>query len=346
MALLSWSFKGFVESVLRLPQDIRDKLYWKARSFYTEPDWCDYPPLGMYLLGVARHACSSENLTRFYAELQNQSDEIRPLLGFKRLPSYSALAHFFNTRVAKRASELVDEGRKLLEQACQKAGLQLGEIRSTDGKVMASTHREAEFNPHYKKKMFKGVIDWDLVLLAPLKSVCTNGLADERPHAKKSHDELAHLKTKLDVLDGGYYAFQLYCLNSHTPTLIYFPEGTTANEDPAKELEKTYRKCWKDSAYKVGATLGNQIKFLLAKEEFEAVGRYYRDLQVLESVTAPAEYQRKKHRRSLVETGNSLLDNRGLSNRVKHASFKQAERDLHWTCHALQIQRVMKMYAA
>jgi hypothetical protein len=343
MMSVSVSFKSFVERVLRLPQDFLNELRWKAKSYYKEPDWCDYQPLGMYLLGVARHACSSENLSRFYAELTTQGNELCKLLGFNKIPPYSTIAHFFNTRIASKASELVDAGRRLLEQACSKAGLVLGEVRSTDGKVLASTHEQAEYNPHYKKTMFKGVVDWDLRLLVPLKSFIARGVADERPYAKQSHVELAHLKTKLDVLDGGYYAFELYCLNASAPTLIYFPDGTIASENPAQDLLQAYYAHWKDADYELGASTERQIKFLLSKQEYDVVGRYYRDMQVIESTVHPGEYNRKKHKRSLVETCNSLLDNRGLASRVRHASRKQAERDLHWTCHALQIQRLTQL---
>jgi pyocin large subunit-like protein len=83
------------------------------------------------------------------------------------------------------------------------------------------------------------------------------------------------------------------------------------------------------------------LRFLTRKGDAEAVGRFYRDLQILESVQKPAEYARKKHVRSWVETGNSRLDNRGMSNRVKHASSKQAERDSYWTSHALQVEALV-----
>jgi len=338
MDLVSVSFKRFVEGVLRLPQEVLDGLRLTARLFYCEPGWCDYSPFGMYLLGVARH-CSSENLTRFYAGLCDHADEVCGLLGFTRLPPYSTVAHFFNTRIAGRVTELVDAGRQLLERTCK----DLGQLRSMDGKVMASTHCEAEFNPHYKKTMYKGIVEWDLDLLVPLKSFIASGVADERPYSLQTHEQLKHLKTQLRVLDGGYYDFKHYCLNAVMPTLIYFPQETNASENPGEELQKSYRKHWQHGAYEVGATVTNQIKFLLSIQEHEPVGRYYRDLQVLESKNNPTEYYHKKHERSLVETCNSLLDNRGMANRVKHASKKQAERDLHWTCHALQIQKLTQL---
>ncbi len=343
MKKVSVSFKSFVEGVLQIPQEFLGELQKKAESYYRQPDWCDFKPLGMYVIGLLRHACSIEKLTQFYAQLCEYESEFSERFGFEKMPAYSTVAHFFNTRVGLGASELVDEGKFLLEQACQTIGLTLGRVRSTDGKVIASTNKEAVFNPHYKKTMFKGVIDWDLNLLVPLKSFCASGVADERPYAKQSHEQLAHLKTELDVLDGGYYSFEMYCLNSHTPTLVYFPEGTTSSDAPAKELLDAYRKHWQEDDYDANASLEKQLRFLLAKQDFESVGRYYRDLQVLESIRHAGVYQRKKHRRSLVETGNSLLDDRGLANRVRHSSMVQVERDLHWTCHVLQVQKLMQL---
>ncbi len=343
MKKVSASFKSFVEEVLRIPQEFRDELQKKADSYYRQPAWCNYKPLGMYVIGLLRHACSSDKLTRFYAQLCEYDGEFRERFDFKKMPAYSTVAHFFNTRVGLRASELVDEGKFLLEQACQTLGLTLGKVRSTDGKVLASTNKEAVYNPHYKKTMFKGIIDWDLNLIVPLKSFCAGGVADERPYAKQSHEQFKHLRTELDVLDGGYYSLEMYCLNHHTPTLIHFPEGTTASDDPAKEVLDAYRKHWQEEDYDANASLEKQLRFLLAKQDFDSVGRYYRDLQVLESIHHSEDYQHKKHKRSLVETGNSLLDNRGSASRVRHASMVQAERDLHWTCHVLQVQKLMQL---
>lgn len=342
---VSHSFKDFLKKIHQIPKDAIDDLRRKSESFYQQPKWCEYPPLGMYLIGVLWHSCSSENLTRFHEQLTAQGQPLLALLGFEKMPAYSTLAHFFNTRVAAQANQFVKEGRKLLEHACQQAGKTLGRLRSTDGKVMQSSHQEAVFNPHYKKTMYKGVIDWDLELFTPLAAYFASGVADERPSAKQSHAELRHLKTELDLLDGGYYAFELYAWNRHTPTLIYFPEDTVGSADPAADLLKAYRRHWKDSEYDANASLENQLRFLTRKEDTEAVGRYYRDLQILESVLNPDEYARKKHMRSWVETGNSRLDNRGMSNRIKHASEKQAERDLHWTCHALQIEALTELIA-
>ncbi len=341
----SHRFKDFVEKIIQLPDDFLKQLRQKAEAYYHQPTWCTYPPLGMYVIGVLRHACSSENLTRFYEQLQEQNQEFLTIIGFEKMPAYSTLAHFFNTRIGGCPLEFITRGEKLLEQACFKAGRTLGRLRSTDGKVMASTHREAVFNPHYETTMYKGLIDWDLELFVPLKAAFASGTANERPFCKRSHRDLTHLKTELDVLDGGYYGFGLYCLNRNTPTLIYFPEGTAGSADPAADLQTAYREHWKDSEYDANASLENQLRFLTRKGDTDAVGRFYRDSQILESLTNPDEYARKKHVRAWVETGNSRLDNRGMSNRVKHASEMQAQRDLFWTCHALQVEALVELTA-
>lgn len=343
---ISHSFKDFADRLRQLPEEYLNALARKANAFYKKPQWCQYPPFGMYVIGVMRHACSSENLTGFYEQLCSFGNELTAKLGFEKMPAYSTLAHFFNTRTAAKAAEWLEEGRKLLVTACRKAGRTLGRLRSTDGKVLSSTHREAVFNPHYGKTMFKGVIDWDLELFTPLACHAASGVADERPYAKRTHDLLKDLKTELDVLDGGYYAFELYCWNAHTPTLIYFPEGTVGSSDPTADLQSAYRACWKDFGYEPDAPVHRQLKFLLEKQAFDVVGRYYRDLQILEAIRNPAEYACKKHVRNWVETGNSRLDSRGLSNRVKHASAKQAERDLFWTCHALQVEALVGLTVA
>ena len=157
---------------------------------------------------------------------------------------------------------------------------------------------------------------------------------------------LEHLRTELEVLDGGYYGFEEYAKkNTQHYTLIYFPADENGSPTPEQDLLVEYRKHWQDDDYDIGATTTEQCKFLMKKGEqgTDAVGRYYRDCQILESKNQTEKYCAKKHRRSLVETGNSVLDNRGLASRVRHASYKQAERDLYWTCHVLQIQKIMKI---
>ena len=342
----SVSFKDFTEKIWKLPQEYLDELRRSAESFYDEPDWCDYDPMGMYIIGLLRHACSGDNLRHFYQQLLALPGETCAAFGFEKIPAYSTLAHFFNTRTAQRASELVDKGRELLEQLCAKTRRVLGRVRSTDGKKVESTHREAVFNQHYKTTLYKGLIDWDLELLVPLKAGFANGVADERPFARESSKCLEHLRTELEVLDGGYYGFEEYAKkNTQHYTLIYFPADENGSPNPEHDLLAEYRDYWKSDEYDIGADTPAQLKFLLAKGErgINAVGRYYRDCQIRESKEHPGEYETKKHRRSLVETGNSLLDNRGLASRVRHASYKQAERDLYWTCHVLQIQKIMKI---
>lgn len=226
-----------------------------------------------------------------YNEIQQAYDllkldlDAQHLLGFHEgIPCYDTLREFINERLSgcvheQLLTELLVEQHRLLPS--------LGTIQVEDATPLEARRRETEapYNPHYKCRMMKEELRWDV----PHEALLTQQYYDGVMH--ESHwftvltarlQEAGVHGTQLTV-DGGYTSFEHIALQWRAGQVLAYKTQEGWNIDPEAALEdvlKRYQRHRKNPDFLVEASLEAKLRFLIdhgTTHDIEAVGKHLRD---------------------------------------------------------------------
>jgi len=207
------------------------------------------------------------------------------LLGFSDgLPSYETLRKFINklltgARHEKLLSVLIVEQHRLLPT--------LGAVQVEDATPVQARRRETEapYNPHYKIRMHKLELRWDIQREALLTQQFYHGTAGEGRWLTIFTDRLDDLGIKGTQLtiDGGYTSFLhialQWCVGQ--PLSYKTQEGWKVDKQAAQEsVLKRYQNLWQHPDFLTETPFAAKLRFLIdhgTEHDIDAAGRYIRD---------------------------------------------------------------------
>ncbi len=208
------------------------------------------------------------------------------MLGFKKIPNYELLREFVYERIGRdRFKDFFDQIVVQLRIEHQAAGLPFGQRTAQDATDLPSlkNDKEAEYNDYYKEYGYKAdvTIDLDQETL-PLDYKFMGINEDEGknliPSQKHLLDKGVHPKEH--KVDGSYATFEnIARTETQNIHLIYrvqdnWVERPNIDETEIKRHYQRYHN-WDD--FRVGASLGFMLRYLLKREEYNLVGNFYRN---------------------------------------------------------------------
>jgi hypothetical protein len=224
------------------------------------------------------------------------------LLGFhENLPCYDTLREFINERLSgcvheHLLTELLVEQHRLLPS--------LGTVQAEDATPLEARRRETEapYNPHYKCRMMKEELRWDV----PHEALLTQQYYDGVMH--ESHwfnilttrlQEAGVHGTQLTV-DGGYTSFEHIALQWRAGQVLSYKTQEGWNIDSEAALEdvlKRYQRHRKNLDFLVEAPLEAKLRFLIdhgTTHDLEAVGKHLRDTYLSTRTTEETDFVRSQ----------------------------------------------------
>jgi len=208
------------------------------------------------------------------------------LLGFKKKPNYELLREFVYERIGRnRFKEFFDQIVVQLRIEHQTAGLSFGKRTAQDATDLPSLKRdpEAEYNDYYKEHGYKAdvTIDLDQETL-PLDYRFMDINEDEGKNLIPSLDHLNSMDIKPveHKVDGSYATFENIAWSEiHNIHLVYRVQDNWVEKPYIDEaaLKKAYQRYHARDDFRVNATPGFMLRYLLEKEEYELVGNFYRN---------------------------------------------------------------------
>lgn len=208
------------------------------------------------------------------------------MLGFEEKPNYELLREFVYERIGRnRFKEFFNRIVVEIRKEHQAAGLSLGKRTAQDATDLPSLKRdsEAEYNDYYKEYGYKAdvTIDLDQETL-PLDYEFMGINEDE---GKRLITSLKHLDT-IDInpvehkVDGSYATFEnIASAEIQNIHLVYRVQDNWVEKhgiDDAK-IKKVYQRYHARDDFRVGASLGFMLRYLLKRGEYELVGNFYRN---------------------------------------------------------------------
>lgn len=287
------------------------------------------------------------NELRSAHELLRHDVDAQHLLGFTNgLPSYETLRSFKHDRLTGARHErllgaLLREQHRLLPT--------LGAVQVEDATPVEARRREDEapYNPHYKVRMHKLELRWDITHEALLTQQFYNGLAYEGRWLTILTSRLAELGVKGTQLtiDGGYTSFQHIALQWRVGQALCYKtqEGWKIDKQHAQdEVLKRYQNHRQNPEFLPEAPFAAKLRFLVdhgSVHDIDAAGRYIRD-EYLSAKTTSETDAVKSHR----------SQNEGLNAEYKRLPLAPARRgseELHrraqacsLTIHLVQMTRL------
>ena len=208
------------------------------------------------------------------------------MLGFERKPNYELLREFVYERIGRdRFKEFFDKIVIQLRIEHQAAGLSFGQRTAQDATDLPSLKHdsEAEYNGYYKEYGYKGDVTIDLDQETLPLDYRFMGINEDE--GKNLIPSLEHLGT-MDIspvehkVDGSYATFEnIAWTEIHNIHLIYRVQDNWVEKPDIDEavVKKVYQRYHARHDFRVGATLGFMLRYLLEMEEYELVGNFFRN---------------------------------------------------------------------
>lgn len=276
-----------------------------------------------------------------------QDKEAQRLLGFcDGLPCYDTFREMFHERLSGGRFERLMDAMLAEETRLEPA---LGGDQAQDATPNEARRREedAPYHPHYKVRMHKVELRWDVGREALLAHQFYRGTAHEGkwlvPLTKRVRR--AGVKGKTLTVDGSYTSFALIAWHwRHGLPLKYRrQEGWAVDEEEARaQVERRFERHWQHRDFPVGASWEEKLRFLVdhgSPHDVEAVGRWVRDHEL----STQTEEGLKA-----VKQGRS--ENEGFNAELKRLPFFPARRGARemlrrvqactFTLHAVQLTRL------
>jgi hypothetical protein len=208
------------------------------------------------------------------------------ILDFDKKPNYELLREFVYERIGRnRFKEFFNQIVVQLRIEHQTAGLSFGQRTAQDATDLPSLKSdiEAEYNDYYKEYGYKAdvTIDLDQETL-PLDYEFMGINEDE---GKNLIPTLEHLDT-IDIkpvehkVDGSYATFEnIAWAEIQNIHLVYRVQDNWVEKPYIDEIaiKKVYQRYHARDDFRVGASLGFMLRYLLKRGEYELVGNFYRN---------------------------------------------------------------------
>lgn len=304
-----------------------DDIVVEIEKLYTRKP--QYHAKGMFMLAVAYHFYG-KSYDKLLADISVFDIEI---LKFEKreLPSRGALNDFIIHRVGEEILEILMKkfAWKLYCLGKLNKSKVIGNEDSTP--VEASRYdRYADYNPHYKCKMYKSHII--MLETIPLYMSFTDGLSGDNPESLQNMPVLKELGITFHVMnkDGGYDSYEnyatTYILLGAKPN-IKPSENAKINDEGSIERINHFlnKKKYREQGISIRDNIRLKLSFLYSQEERrkEQVGAYLRN-QVLELGLDEEAYSLRKHQERIHDHMKSTVkfDVRRVHNKQKKHHIK------------------------
>lgn len=219
-------------------------------------------------------------------------------LGFTDKPTYEVVREFCYERIG------VEEFPLLLHWVVyetgfimKKKGLQLGKHTFEDATPVRSLKYDpdAKYSGYYKHSGFKVDKTIDAATGIPLDYEPMEITANEGDHLVSSQEHVVDLglKEEVRVVDDKYATFENIAYCELNGVSLYYKIAKNWNykeEGKPLEIKKLYQKYHSERDFIPGASLDVMLRYLNRKEEFEAVGSYFRNMRMTEYEEHPEGY--------------------------------------------------------
>lgn len=261
-----------------IEKHIEDKLYQRLPR---------YPVKAMLRFAVAYYFYGQKGYGYEWV-VNNISEREAKMIGFdKKIPSKSLLNDFILHRIGYENIEyIVYEIAKRLNRLAESMGINYLNHDSTP--IEASRYdNKAEYNLHYKTKMYKAHITMKGTI--PLIMTFSNGNENDSPFLENHLYKLRDLEIKGEFMncDAAYDSYKNHALIKHVlgckPNIDIRENAVIQKEGSEREIKRWCQKLWKKGGYKAKNTV-ERLEFLFNNGRIEQVGMYYRNKNIVEGM--------------------------------------------------------------
>jgi len=219
-------------------------------------------------------------------------------LEFTSKPHYELLREFCYERIGIEEFPIVlhwvvNETGFLMK----KKGLHLGKHTFEDATPVRSLKDdpEAKYSGYYKHSGYKIDKTIDATTGIPLDYEPMEITANEGEHLITSQEHVASLgiQEKVRVVDNKYATFENIARSELNGIALYYKIAKNwdcKDEGKPGMIKQLYQKYHSESDFIAGANLDFMLHYLFKKEEFEAVGSYFRNCRIAEYEEHPEGY--------------------------------------------------------
>lgn len=292
-----------------------EKLYSRKPQFHVK---------GMLLLALAYHFYG-KSYEKLLSEITLFDIEILNFLK-REMPSKSLLNNFILHRIdeEKLDSIMKSLGWKLYCLSKMKKDLLIGNEDSTP--VEASRYdKYADYNPHYKCKMFKAHIT--MLETIPLYMSFSSGLSGDNPESLKNMLTLKEMGIKFHIMnkDGAYDSYpnyaSTYVLLKAKPNIKPSEKAVFNKDGSIKKIDYFLnKKKYREQGISIRDSLNRKLNFLYSQEERrkEQVGAFLRNQVIINGLDEEVFSLRKHQERIHDHIKDTVkFDVRGVNNEYK-----------------------------
>ena len=261
-----------------------------------------------------------KNLRQAYNSLTEKEYII---LGFNGKPCYELLREFIYERIGiNRFPEFFKQVLEELVFLLKRKNIPLGKHVFQDATDIRSLKHDpnALYSGYYKHSGYKLDVTLDAKHDIPLHYTPMEITADEGKNLVPSQKYVASLGLKEEerVVDDSYATFPNIARSELNKISLFYKiakNWVSTKKGDLTKLKKLYQKYHKEDDFVVNPNLDFILQYLYCKEEYEAVGRFFRDKRMDEKDSE--EYKNKCNQRSSRMEGffgrvktTTLLDDR------------------------------------
>lgn len=264
-----------------------------------------------------------KNLRQAYNSL---TEEEYKLLGFTRgKPTYELLREFIYERISvERFPEVFKQILRELVFLLKRKNISLGKHVFQDATDICSLKHdpEAKYSGYYKHSGYKLDVTLDAEHDIPLCYTPLGITSDEGKNLVPSQKYLAGLGLLEEerIVDDKYASFSNIARSELSKVSLFYriaKNWVSTKKSVPKKLKKLYQKYHQEDDFVINPSLDFVLGYLYKKEEYEAVGGFFRNQRMMESKEKPKDYKEKCNERGARMEGffgrvknTTLLDDR------------------------------------
>jgi len=276
-----------------------------------------------------------KNLRQAYNSL---TEEEYKLLGFARgKPTYELLREFIYERISiERFPEVFKQILQELVFLLKRKNISLGKHVFQDATDIRSLKHdpEAKYSGYYKHSGYKLDVTLDAEYDIPLCYIAMEITSDEGQNLVPSQKYLAGLGLLEEerVVDDKYASFPNIARSELNKVSLFYKiakNWVPTKKSDLKKLKQLYQKYHQEDDFVINPSLDFILRYLYKKDEYEAVGGFFRNQRMMESKEKPKDYKAKCNKRGARMEGffgrvknTTLLDDRPCKRGWKGLLFR------------------------
>ena len=276
-----------------------------------------------------------KNLRQAYNSLTEKEYK---LLGFtKGKPTYELLREFIYERISiERFPEVFKQIIQKLVFLLKSKNISLGKHVFQDATDIRSLKHdpEAKYSGYYKQSGYKLDVTLDAEHDIPLCYTTMEITSDEGKNLVPSQKYLESLGMREEerVVDDKYASFSNIARSELNRVSLFYKiakHWVPTKKSDLKKLKQLYQKYHREEDFVVNPSLDIMLRYLFKKEEYEAVGGFFRNQRMMESKEKPKDYTGKCNKRGARMEGffgrvknTTLLDDRPCKRGWKGLLFR------------------------